>query len=98
MPSFRYDNCKYLRGHIPPYDIALVRLLMKFDGNFIRNGVKINATSHYREFNHICDPVKDMDFYEGYHCKVSNLTLNDFRNAMDYLTLTNWHHDCLTDP
>lgn len=44
-PSFRYANDKYLKGHVPPHDIALVRLLMRFDGNFMRNGVKIFATS-----------------------------------------------------
>lgn len=36
--SFRYANSGY---NIPPYDLALVRLFMKFDGHMIRNGFKI---------------------------------------------------------
>ena len=44
--SFRYANEN--NGKIPPKDIALVRLLMKFDGHMIRNGFKLLATTHYR--------------------------------------------------
>ena len=62
---------------------------MKFDGHFMRNGVKMLATSHYRQHNHICYP-KDIDFYEGYHCRVQNMTLNDYRNACMYYTYTGW--------
>lgn len=87
--SFRYENNKRLRGKIPPHDFALVRLLMKFDGHFMRNGVKLFATSHHDRFNHIMKP-EDIDFYEGYHQRVANLPLNDFRNAMHYFTLTEW--------
>lgn len=65
-PSFRYENNKHYKGFIPPYDIALCRLLMKFDGHFIRNGVKVAATSHYRLFNHTMKP-KDIKFPDGYH-------------------------------
>ena len=72
--------------------MALVRLFMKFDGHFIRNGVKLLATSHLRQFNHVCEP-KDINFYDGYHHKVENLKLNDFRNAMHYYTLTEWMAD-----
>ena len=92
FPSFRYENDKNLQGHIPPHDLALVRLFMKFDGHFIRNGVKLLATSHLRQFNHICEP-KDINFYDGYHHRVENLKLNDFRNAMHYYTLTEWMAD-----
>ena len=98
LTSFRYQNNRHARGLIPPHDLALVRLLMRFDGNFMRNGVKLAATTHKHEFNVICDPVKDMDFYDGYHCRMSNLTLNDFRNAMDYYAITCWMHESLTDP
>jgi len=92
FPSFRYSNDKNLRGHIPPHDLALCRLFMKFDGHFMRNGVKLLATSHHRQFNHICKP-SDIQFYEGYHNRVDNLKLNDFRNAMHYFTLTEWTND-----
>lgn len=36
--SFRYANYGY---NIPPHDIAIPRLFMKFDGHKIRNGFKI---------------------------------------------------------
>ena len=65
---------------------------MKFDGQFMRNGVKQLATSHYRQHNHICYP-KDIGFYEGYHAKVPNLSLNDYRKAMKYYTYTGWRAD-----
>lgn len=71
---------------------------MRFDGNMMRNGVKLFATTHYREHNTMCDPIRDMDFYQGYQLRVSNLTLNDFRNALDYWSLTGVISDCLTDP
>eukprot|EP00352_Strombidinopsis_acuminata_P002398 CAMPEP_0176389426 /NCGR_PEP_ID=MMETSP0126-20121128/38372_1 /TAXON_ID=141414 ORGANISM="Strombidinopsis acuminatum, Strain SPMC142" /NCGR_SAMPLE_ID=MMETSP0126 /ASSEMBLY_ACC=CAM_ASM_000229 /LENGTH=120 /DNA_ID=CAMNT_0017758243 /DNA_START=1654 /DNA_END=2016 /DNA_ORIENTATION=- len=60
-PSFRYENSRVLRGFIPPQDIALIRLFMKFDGHLIRNGVKLMATTHLRQFNHIATPEM-MDF------------------------------------
>jgi small subunit ribosomal protein S29 len=88
-PSFRYANNKHYKGFVPPYDIALCRLLMKFDGHFIRNGVKVTATSHYRLFNHTMKP-SEIKFPDGYHQQVSNLALNDFRNAMKYYNITNW--------
>lgn len=36
FPSFRYANDKSLNSHIPPQDLALVRLFMKFDGHLLR--------------------------------------------------------------
>jgi len=41
---------------IPPYDMAIPRLIMNFDGHLINNGVKILATSQKRMYNHICKP------------------------------------------
>ena len=55
-PSFRYANYRNLKNHVPPHDIALVRLLQQFDGHYIRNGFKAMATSHWRQFNHIATP------------------------------------------
>ena len=46
--SFRYDSDRKTGGHIPPHDFALVRMLMKFDGHFVRNGFKLLATTHTR--------------------------------------------------
>jgi small subunit ribosomal protein S29 len=88
-PSFRYDNDKRLKGHIPPYDIALIRLMMKFDGHMIRNGFKLLSTTHYRTYKHLCTPEM-INFPGGYSHKVENLALNDFRNALLYYNLTDW--------
>ena len=65
---------------------------MKFDGHFMRNGVKVMATSHYRMFNHMVEP-EHIGFGPGYHQRVKNLPLNDFRNAMIYYSLTNVYPD-----
>lgn len=46
FPSFRYENDRNLSGFIPPHDLALCRLFMRFDGHFMRNGFKLFATSH----------------------------------------------------
>ena len=89
FPSFRYANDKHLDGHIPPHDMALCRLLMQFDGHYMRNGVKVFATSHKRQFNHIATP-EQLQWFTGYEQRVENLTLNDFRSAMRYWTFTEW--------
>ena len=90
--SFRYENNKKIKGCIPPHDFALVRLFQKFDGHMIRNGFKLCATTHYRQFNHICTP--DMiNFPNGYHSRVGRLALNDFRNMIYYYNVTDWMTD-----
>jgi hypothetical protein len=66
FPSFRYMNNKQLNGFIPPYDMALARLFVRFDGHFSRNGVKMLATSHHTQHNHMASP-NELQFYEGYH-------------------------------
>ena len=64
-------------------------MLMKFDGHYIRNGVKLVATSHYRQHAHLCTPEM-IHFPDGYHTKVGKLALNDFRNMLYYYNMTNW--------
>ena len=54
--SFRYSNTRKYKKSVPPHDLALVRLLMQFDGHFCRNGFKAMATSHLRQYNHIAHP------------------------------------------
>ena len=56
FPSFRYMNNKQLNGFIPPYDLALCRLFLRFDGHVSRTGVKVLATSHHTQYNHIATP------------------------------------------
>ena len=71
-------------------------MLMKFDGHLMKNGFKLAATTHYRQYNHICTP--DMiNMPEGYHSQVSNLTLNDFRNMLNYYNFTEWMPDFMSE-
>lgn len=65
---------------IPPFDLAIPRLIMNFDGHYIKNGVKIMATSQKRLFNHICKPWM-INFLEIYSIEIEKLKFNDFRNA-----------------
>ena len=92
FPSFRYCNERALSGFIPPHDLALCRLFIKFDGHMMRNGFKLFATSHGHQFNHIATP-DDIGMFRGYEKRVENLSLNDFRAAMHYYTLTGWMGD-----
>lgn len=69
---------------------------MKFDGHMMRNGFKLLSTTHYRQFNHLCTP--DMiNFPDGYHAKVDNLALNDFRNMLLYYNITDWTADYMKE-
>ena len=83
-PTFRYSDYRKLNDKIPPYHLALVRLLNQFDGHYIRNGFKAMAMSHYRQFNHIVTPEEIGYHTQGYSMEVENMTLNDFRHAMRY--------------
>lgn len=94
--SFRYENNRNTRGYIPPHDFALVRLLMKFDGHQMRNGFKLMATTHMRQYKHLCTPEM-INFPNGYHTKVENLALNDFRNMTTYYHVSEWMPDFLKE-
>lgn len=94
--SFRHFFKKAQRGHIPPHDLALVRMFMKFDGHLIRNGVKIAATTQKHYFNHVCTPEK-INFPYGYAVEVGPLALNDFRNACKYYNAMEWYPHKFTE-
>mmetsp|Transcript_8449 Transcript_8449/g.14171 ORF Transcript_8449/g.14171 Transcript_8449/m.14171 type:complete len:138 (-) Transcript_8449:109-522(-) len=87
--SFRYNNYNDLKGHIPPRDIALIRLLSRFDGHMVRQGVKYLTTTNFRDFNHI-DTPEMMQWFKGYDFHVPNMTLDEFRNFVRYKHLTGW--------
>jgi hypothetical protein len=67
--SFRYESDRRTKGYIPPHDFAIVRLLMKFDGHFIRNGFKLMATTHTKQYKHLCTPEM-ISFPHGYHARM----------------------------
>lgn len=88
--SFRFANEYKLK--IPPYALALVKLLINFDGHLLYNGVKVCATSTGKLYKHECD-AKKLNFPEAYSMKVKNLALGEFRNAMHHLGVckrANW--------
>jgi len=70
----------------------MVRMLMRFDGHMIRNGVKIATTTHYRQFRHLCTPEM-INLPREYAAEVENLALNDFRNMLYYKHFTKWMPD-----
>jgi hypothetical protein len=83
--SYKYANFKDYDGKIPPHDIALPRLFMKFDGHMMFQGVKVMAISQkdycFHKFNR-----KALGFPKGYSYEPGNLKLNDLRNYVTYLT------------
>ena len=82
--SFRYPSKRYF---IPPYDIALPRLLMKFDGHFIRNGFKLCTSTQESYFGHLFTPDL-IDSPEGFNAEMKPLHLNEFRYAINYFRMT----------
>jgi hypothetical protein len=86
-PSYKYANYKDSSGRIPPHDIALCRMFMKFDGHLYKQGVKICSITLGKYDRHQFKPEL-LNFPKGYDYKVDNLQLNDYRNAMHYYQLT----------
>ncbi len=87
--SFRHCFKKELKQSIPPHDIALVRLFLRFNGHLIRNGVKVAATTQKHFFNHLCTPDM-LHFPAAYAVETAPLALNDFRNACRYYSMSMW--------
>lgn len=86
-PSYKYANYKDSSGFIPPHDIALCRMFMKFDGHLYKQGVKVCSITLGKYDRHQFKPEL-VRFPKGYDLKVDNLKLNDYRNAMHYYQLT----------
>ena len=86
--SYKYANYKNYEGKIPPHDIALLRMFMKFDGHLFKQGVKVCAIS-LKEYNMHKFRPELINFPKGYTLKVDNLKLDDLRNAVTYLTSFN---------
>jgi len=79
----------FSKEQIAPYNIALVRMFIRFDGHLIRNGVKMTATTEKRYFNHSCTPEL-INFPKGYAIETSPLALDDFRKMCEYYNVTRW--------
>lgn len=94
--SFRYANNKSHECLIPPYDFAFIRLLMKFDGHLIKQGVKVCATTMTNYFQHKFDP-KVINFPTKYDITVENLKLNDLKNAIYYYMKNGYTNEIISE-
>ena len=94
-PSYRYDN-KKLKGFIPPYHMALCRLMMRMDGHRFKNGFKLTASSNYHLYKHTFNPDK-IDQPRGFSMQMTGLRLNYFRNAIYHYTNTNMLQEAQID-
>lgn len=87
--SIKYMNIKQAKGFIPPYDIALCRLFMRFDGHRIKNGLKIYASSEKYLKGHTLSAEKvNLPRYVNF--PVEPMCLNEFRSMVQYYTITDW--------
>ena len=84
-PSIKYVNYRETKGYIPPYDISLGRLFMKFDGHTIKNGAKIVAVSEKNTCYSI-NKWKGDPLNQGkqFSLEIQNLALDDLRNLINY--------------
>jgi len=78
--SFRYANSGFF---IPPHDLALPRIFIKFDGHMIKNGFKICTSTQEAYHGSIFTPNL-IDSPKGFDAEVQGLHLNEFRNAVRY--------------
>lgn len=84
--SFRYDN-KVMKSCIPPYHMALCRLLMRMDGHKYKNGFKLTASSHYHLYKHVFNPTK-INYPEGFDIEMKGMKLDHMRCAVYHYTNT----------
>jgi hypothetical protein len=90
-PSVKYINYKQTNGCIPPYDISLARLFMRFDGHMIKNGVKIVSVSEkstcYTTTEWKGDPLNQGSQFS---MEVQGLALDDLRQLIKYYAFFGW--------
>jgi len=81
--TYKYANYRHYENKIPPFDIAMCRMFMNFNGHMIKNGVKVVASTCHRFGNHEFTP-EHINYPRNYSIKVDNLRLDDMRNALGY--------------
>ena len=84
--SYKYANYKKYETKIPPYDLAICRMFMRFNGHTIKQGVKVVASTSYRFGNHEFKPEM-INYPNNYSIDLENLKLDDLRAAMGYYML-----------
>jgi Mitochondrial ribosomal death-associated protein 3 len=97
-PSAKYANYKKTRGCIPPSDLALSRLFMRFDGHMIKNGAKIVAVSEKTETYSVRSKWQGDPLNQGLQStlEVSKIALDDLRKLIYYYKYFKWTDDVLT--
>lgn len=85
--SYKYANYKKYETKVPPYDLAMCRLFMRFNGHMIKQGVKVVASTNHRFGNHEFKPEM-INYPKNYSINLENLKLDDFRSAIGYYMIT----------
>lgn len=84
--SYKYANYKGYEMKIPPYDLAMCRMFMRFQGHMIKQGVKVVASTCHRFGKHEFKPEM-INYPKNYAIEVENLKLDDLRSAIGYYML-----------
>lgn len=94
-----YLSYKYANRHkhrIPPYTMALVRLLMSLDGHLSYNVFKVFGLSQSRYQRHKVDPAM-LNLSYNFSTFVSNLKLNDVRYAVRFYNYIGLCYDIMPE-
>ena len=84
--SMKYMNFRQYRDAIPPVDISLSHLFMRFDGHMIRNGIKVVAVSE-KDNNFQTQKWKGdvLSLGPDFCMEVEKMPLDDLRKLTKYL-------------
>jgi len=94
--SYKYANYKGFETKIPPYDLAMCRMFMRFNGHMIKQGVKVVASTCHRFGNHEFKPEM-INYPKNYSIDVENLKLDDLRSALGYYMLYGFADNVYTE-
>lgn len=84
--SMKYMNFRQYRDSIPPTDISLSHLFMRFDGHMIRNGIKVVGTCE-KDNNYQTQKWKGdvLSLGPDFCMEVEKMPLDDMRKLAKYL-------------
>lgn len=94
--SYKYANYKGYENKIPPYDLAMCRMFMRFNGHMIKQGVKVVASTCHRFGKHEFKPEM-INYPKNYAIEVENLKLDDLRSAIGYYMLHGFADNVYTE-
>jgi len=90
VPAYEYMSWGKLKGMLPPYHMALMRLFMKLDGHKIKNGYKIVASSNQSLYKHVFTPEKINFPMYGFSHEMTGMELDTLRAFCQYYHAQNW--------